>query len=174
MHQLYSLITGKIGYHESFATDMEIERTEKEETGGFRPLISFDSSSGDHAFDIMSALPIGSGTGVEKFVAYNNWFPYYTLMDCEAACRADPRCKTATYIQEDTTDMRQDSWIPSLKLPELVGKCLLNSGTPNVVPNTDNAKLQYTIRKEDKGELNCHGQGDSSIYDSVRNNSRII
>ena len=166
MHQLCSLITGKIGYHESFATDMEIERTEKEKTGGFRPLINFDSSSGDHAFDIMSALPIGSGTGVEKFAAYNNWFPYYTLMDCEAACRAHPRCKTATYIQEDTTVMTPTFRLPSIQLPYLAGKCLLNSGTPNVVPDTGNAKLQYTIRKDDKGELNCPGQGYSSIRDS--------
>ena len=79
---IFSILTcqsvlGKIGYHQSFEDDMEIEVIEADNDG---------------AFDYR-----GGYANI-----YNNWFPYQTLADCEELCRESPTCVTATYEKDSS------------------------------------------------------------------------
>ena len=70
-------VLGKIGYHQSFEDDMEIEVIE---------------AFSDNAYDYRG----GYGN------VYNTWFPYQTLADCEELCRASATCVTATYEKDSS------------------------------------------------------------------------
>ena len=116
--------------------------------------------SGDHSFDYRWAQQIA---GANKMAAYNNWFPYYTLAECEAACRAKPRCKSATYEQEDITDPQLYYWLlrPAAYI-QVYGRCHFNDHIPSVSPSSDD-KTSYTIRMEDKGEIFVTVRGPTTV-----------
>ena len=85
---------------------------------------------------------------------WKNWFPYFTLTDCEALCRTTSNCVVATYIK-DRDGPTRDSLDATLH-----GECFLHSGMPDIAfdcPNcvapTDGAN-QMTITKRDTGRLN--------------------
>ena len=150
--EIYNSFSGKIGYQESFGTGNAFEET----SGKFHPIVY--QQSGDCSFDYRWAVAIA---GPGKLAAYNNWFPYYTLAECEAACRAKPRCKSATYEQEDITDP-QKYFLLSTNYIQVYGRCHFNDHIPSVSPSSDD-KTQYTIRMEDKGETFVTVRGPPTV-----------
>ena len=144
MPKLFVMIyffSGKIGYHQSFAKEQQFPDMPVKVPGDWNSL----EDPGDGFYDYRRSWGIG----------WKNWFPYFTLTDCEALCRTTSNCVVATYIKD------RDGGIRDSKHATLHGECFLHSGMPDIVfdcPNcvtpTDGAN-QMTITKRDTGRLNC-------------------
>ena len=115
-------LSGKIGYYQSFDDSKEFEKYTPPNDGWYDYRMCWDEG------------------------CWKNWYPYFTLFDCEEKCRTTPECVTATY--------KKDSKFPGGgKSPRatLHGDCHMNYGTTDIVPDRNDDYTQMTITKRDAG-----------------------